>query len=199
MMKRYSSHLVFSILALAFGITAAMAQAGHLPERPTFGSALAPGDPAPSIVAYDLSGQNVYVNWGAKAFTLVSFWTPKCVPCRGVMETFQSLLDRRGKGGLAVYGLVIGNDVKPVEEARDGLGLRYPILISYRRLLLSWGAVGLVPTTFLVNREGKIVRRYVGATKNQLEGLAADVDAVFDGRPLGRLVEPDEAPAVETP
>jgi hypothetical protein len=52
----------------------------------------------------------------------------------------------------------------------------------------------MFPTSFLIDREGKIVRRYVGASPEQIEGLVQDVEAVLAGRPLGSMVMPGPAP-----
>ena len=52
----------------------------------------------------------------------------------------------------------------------------------------------MFPTTFLIDREGKVVRRYVGASPAQIDGLMEDVDAVLAGRPLGSMVLPEAAP-----
>jgi hypothetical protein len=103
------------------------------------------------------------------------------------MEAFQSLYAERGREGLAVYGLVIGRDWAPVEEARAELGLHYPILSVGRDTLVRWGAGTIVPLSFLVNREGRIVRRYPGADESLLAAVAADVNALLAGKPLGTL------------
>ena len=58
--------------------------------------------------------------------------------------------------------------------------------------------VGLLPTTFLVNGKGVVVRRYVGATPEQIEGLIADAEAFLDGRPLGTISGSDPS-GVTTP
>jgi hypothetical protein len=54
-----------------------------------------------------------------------------------------------------------------------------------------------LPTTFLIDRKGVILRRYVGATPEQIEGLVYDIKATLAGLPLGPFVMP-KVPAVAT-
>jgi hypothetical protein len=55
----------------------------------------------------------------------------------------------------------------------------------------------VLPTTFVIDSNGIIVRRYVGATAEQIKGLVADVEALLAGEPLGPMVIPDK-PSVAT-
>ena len=58
------------------------------------------------------------------------------------------------------------------------------------------GGLETLPTTFMVGPEGKILRRYVGATPEQIEGLIADVEAKLEGRQLPTMVIPEISNAV---
>jgi hypothetical protein len=54
----------------------------------------------------------------------------------------------------------------------------------------AWGGIAVKPTSFLVDRGGRILRRYVGASPEQTAGLIADVEAVLDGLPMPPQVMP---------
>ncbi len=195
-----SCALAGALLAQLAAMPPAAAQGRRtLGERSRSRPALAPGDPAPALLGADSSGVTVSLDWRTHSLTLISFWTPTCVPCRRVMAAFQSLYDERSAEGLAVYGLVAGRDLAPMDEAREQLGIRYPLLSVGRDVLVRWGAGTIVPVTYLVSREGRIVRRYPGVSDAQLEALAADVGAALAGRPLGPLLDSAEPPTVETP
>jgi hypothetical protein len=54
-----------------------------------------------------------------------------------------------------------------------------------------------MPLSFLIDGDGKVMRRYLGATEEQIQGLIADVDAALAGRELGDPIIP-EVPNVAT-
>ena len=161
-----------------------------------YGLALAPGDPAPRIDLPTLTGDLRSHVFAEHAFTLVNFWATWCKPCREEMPALQRLSDKHRDDGLAVLGLLFDpkSDDEGARRYLDEVGVRYPTMRVTLDTLRSWGGIGMFPTTFLIDREGKIVRRYVGASPAQVGGLVEDVDAVLAGRPLGSMVMPEAAP-----
>ncbi len=170
-----------------------------VPRRPAprLGPALAPGDPAPPLEGRTLSGDDLAVSWDAQKLALVSFWATWCVPCRDEMPVLQSLQARRAKDGLLVIGVEL--DRTSDEASRKflaDLGVTYPVLRGGAEISEQWGGIGILPTSFVVSAQGKLVRKYVGATPEQVRGLVADVEALLEGRPLGKIVEPARPAAV---
>ena len=161
-----------------------------------YGLALAPGDPAPKIELPSLTGETRPHVFGDHAFTLVNFWATWCKPCREEMPALQRLSDKHRDDGLAVLGLLFDpqSDNEGARRYLDEVGVRYPTMRASLDTLRGWGGIGMFPTTFLIDREGKVVRRYVGASPTQIDGLMEDVDAALAGRPLGSMVLPETAP-----
>ena len=161
-----------------------------------YGLALAPGDPAPKIEVLSFTGDMYTHVFEDHPFTLVNFWATWCKPCRDEMPALQRLSDKHRQDGLAVLGLLFDpkSDDEGARRYLDEVGVRYPTMRATVETLRGWGGIGMFPTTFLIDREGKIVRRYVGTSPAQIEGLMADVDAALSGRPLGSMVVPDAAP-----
>ncbi len=161
--------------------------------------ALAPGDPAPLLRGISVeSGEVVYVDWGATRLTLVNFWATWCVPCRDELPALQELFTRFKGEGLAIIG-VTDQTVPNIEilSFTSMLGVRYPIVRIRSSISAEWGGVSALPASFLIGQDGKVVRRYVGATAEQVAGLVADVEAQIAGRPLAPMVVPP-APRVST-
>ena len=158
-----------------------------------YGLALAPGDPAPSIELPSLTGEFHIHVYADHPLTVVNFWATWCKPCREEMPALQRLSERHRDRGLAVLGLLY--DTKSDDEGArrylDEVGVRYATMRTTLETLRGWGGIGMFPTTFLIDRQGKIVRRYVGASPAQIDGMMEDVEAVLSGRPLGSMVMPD--------
>jgi thiol-disulfide isomerase/thioredoxin len=121
----------------------------------------------------------------------VNFWGTWCVPCKVEIPEIQKLWRARRKDGLRVVGVVVRNSIQdPVAAFLKDLGADYPILSPAQTTQRGWKEVTLLPTTFLVSPEGKILRRYVGADPATIEGMKADVAALLDGKPMPPQVVP---------
>jgi thiol-disulfide isomerase/thioredoxin len=162
------------------------------------GLALAPGDPAPFLTGSDLAGEITTVRWKSSSATIVNFWATWCEPCREEMPALQELYGRRADDGLAIVGVhLLGSSKNEISTFVEQTGARYPILLGDVSIARQW-TVGLLPTSFLIDDKGVVVRRYVGATPEQIAGLVADAEAWLDKRPLGTISTPDES-AVTVP
>jgi thiol-disulfide isomerase/thioredoxin len=150
--------------------------------------ALAPGDRAPALMGWDLEGKLQKVEW--KGLTLLNFWATWCQPCRTEMPVLQELLARHREKGFRVIGMNKDSDasIEAMQEFLEEVPVDYPILKP--DLKTPWNDVLVVPTSFLIDGEGKILRKYVGATPEQIEGLERDVDNVLHGRPMGPMPMP---------
>ena len=177
------------------------------PDQPVYAEpiiALAPGDPAPALAGTTLDGVARAVKWSDHAVNVVSFWATWCVPCKSEMPILQKLYAERSKDGLVIWGVEV--DEGPVNLHPDAtkrfiedLKIRYPVIHENPGTSRLWGGIETVPTTFLVGANGRILRKYVGSTPSQTDGLVNDVNGLLDGRPLGtqELAPPPEAPSVK--
>jgi thiol-disulfide isomerase/thioredoxin len=176
------SKLVVTMAAVA--VATSVTLAGNL--------ALVRGDTAPGMRGYSPEGQRVVVQYKPGTVTLINFWATWCVPCRQEMPALQELYSKRAKDGLQIVGVHAGYvDHEDLEMFLDQVTVEYPIVKPDVRWLNDWGGISVMPLTFLVDGEGKIMRRYLGATEEQIKGLIYDVEAALDGRELGPIVVPD--------
>ena len=160
--------------------------------------ALVPGDEAPGMRGHAPDGARIVVQYKAATVTLLNFWATWCVPCRDEMPALQDLFERRSEDGMQIVGVHTGYVTDEDLEAFLGeIKTDYPIMRPDLRWLQAWGGVAVLPTTVLVDGEGKILRRYIGATEEQIEALIFDAESALEGRELGPIIIP-EVPAVAT-
>lgn len=94
---------------------------------------------------------------------LVNFWATWCVPCRVEMPLLQAMAERHAARGLVVLGL--SRDVGPAADVRRFLterGITYPVAIVGRDLERAFGGVRGYPTSFLVDRSGRVRHQAMG-------------------------------------
>ncbi|HUR88076.1 MAG TPA: TlpA disulfide reductase family protein [Ramlibacter sp.] len=96
--------------------------------------------------------------------TLVNFWATSCVTCVGEMPKMIATYDKYHGKGYDMLAVAMSYDPPsyvvnytqtrklPFEVAIDNTGA----------VAKAWGDVELTPTTFVVNKRGEIVKRYVG-------------------------------------
>jgi len=160
--------------------------------------ALVNGDPAPDMRGQTADGGYFVIQYKPGTTTLVNFWATWCAPCRDEMAKLDELFRRRAGDGLQVVGVHAGFVEKSdLGEYLKAVPVGYPIVVPESRYLDAWGGVALLPTSFLVDGQGKVLRRYIGAAPEQIAGLVTDAEAALEGRPLGPVIIPDE-PVVAT-
>lgn len=164
-----------------------------LPSLADAAGAQAPLGTAPDFTLATLAGDSLRRSELQGKATLVNFWATWCRPCAEEMPKLQRLHLEHGERGLVVIGVSKDDPhqgLGPVAAYVLHVGVTYPILTGGDRISRAWGGIGKLPTTFLIDGQGTVVRRYVGGAAPALEALIADVEAYLDGRPLGEPYYP---------
>lgn len=113
-------------------------------------------------------------------FVLLNFWATWCLPCRKEMPAMSNLYDQLADMGLEVVGIHVGPGLKNVKRFLEKVPVNFTILIDNDMNLANWGVRGL-PTTFLINSNGKLIYQAIGERQwdspemvKFLTGLIAD-------------------------
>jgi thiol-disulfide isomerase/thioredoxin len=158
--------LVFLLAAPALG--AADEGEADMPDRTKLGEFVPSSQPftAPAISLADTSGHSVELSELRGKLVLVNLWATWCEPCLREMPSLERLQSRLGEriAVLAVSEDRGGN--KTVEPFIAKLGLKsVKIYIDPKSEVgHAFGARGL-PTSFLIDREGKVLGRVEGAAE----------------------------------
>jgi thiol-disulfide isomerase/thioredoxin len=139
------------VLALATAVEADPLRL--IPWRDADTPALALKDPAgrPHALA-DYRGQVLLVN----------FWATWCEPCRDEMPSFQRLKERLAGHPLTVLAVNYGESSPKVGEFVRRLGLDLPVLLDPGQQAARAWRVRLLPTSYLVDADGRVRYSVVG-------------------------------------
>ncbi len=123
---------------------------------------------APDLEYQDLKGAKVRIDFKAKPLTLVNFWAVWCLPCHEEMPQISQLSEKYKDAGFQAIGIAVESggppDVEGFLKKTPQLKVSYPILVGGPEALEKFGDVVVVPTTYLLNSEGKVLETYMGVT-----------------------------------
>jgi len=109
----------------------------------------------------NVAGKEISLDDYKGKFVLLNFWATWCAPCRKEMPAMSNLHNEFGGEGLEVIGVHVGPSLAGIKKFLEAVPVSFTILIDKNMGLASWGVQGL-PTTFLINPEGKLVYKAVG-------------------------------------
>ena len=120
-------------------------------------------DTTPSFAYAALDGTQIASDALRGKVVLVNFWATWCPPCRVEMPVLEAMYQRHRERGFVIIGLAI--DQGPTAEIADFVRERqitYPIAQVGAQAERAFGGVRAYPTSFLVDRGGKIRHTVVG-------------------------------------
>ncbi len=148
----------------------------------------APESPLSGLMLKGLDGGKVKFDYGANRLTLVNFWATWCMPCREEMPQISKLVDTYGNKGFRAIGIAMesggAKDVKGFLEENPTLGANYPIFVGDQETADRFGDIEAVPTSILIDSEGKVVRMFVGVNPDFLGKVGAEIAKHLE-RPAG--------------
>ncbi len=161
-MKRNPLILFFiaaTVAAMLFaGVRMARNNRANVPARGQLMGNLAPDFELPA-----LDGKNLKLsNLRGKA-VLLNFWATYCGPCKIEMPWFVELQKEYGPQGFQIVGVAMDDaSTEDIAKFAQEMGVNYPILIGKESVGQSYGGVSVLPTTFFLDRDGKLIAREFG-------------------------------------
>jgi peroxiredoxin len=151
------------------------------------------GKTAPNFTLDDINGKKVSLSSYRGHALVVDFWATWCGPCKVEIPWFEKLHDQYASQGLQILG-VSADDLdkddpaKLFTEKRDiadfvqKMHMNYPVLIDADSIANSYGGLDALPTTFFIDKNGKIVASTIGLAPREL--IDADIQkAIHSGGP----------------
>ena len=169
---RYTSALVLALSLLLGGCTSTeRVRAAVKGEKDR--------KPAPAFTLKDANGQQVSLADYKGKVVLLNFWATWCGPCKIEIPWFVEFEQKFKDKGFAVLGVAMDEEgwevVKPYLAEKK---VNYRNLLGNDTVAQLYGGVDSLPTTFVIDRDGRIASAHVGLVsksdyQNEIQTLLA--------------------------
>ena len=144
---------------------------------------------APDFELTTLDGQRVSLTSLRGKVVLVNFWATWCPPCRIEMPGFQRVYEAKRDAGFTIVGVstdAVGS--RAVADFVRERGITYPIAMATGAVIQDFGGARALPTSFLIDREGRIRHEVKGiftsvALEQAVDRLLAERSSPPRGEP----------------
>lgn len=100
---------------------------------------------------------------------VLNFWATWCPPCVGEIPYLVALQKKYEKQGVQVVGISVDDDHSGVPAFVKKHRMGYPVLYSSPAVQKAFGGIQSIPTTFIMDRNFKVLETLVGY--HDLEGF----------------------------
>ena len=175
-------------MSIAVALTVASCRQQHAPPSEVQAATQAARDTAhaPDFSLPNLKGETVRLKDFRGKVVILDFWATWCGPCRMEIPHFQELVKRHKQRGLVVVGVAMDEPgaevVKPFVKKS---GIEYVVLLGDTYTANRYGGVNALPTTFVIDRQGRVIKKYVGyrSLESFEEDLAPLLEADAETKP----------------
>ena len=137
--------------------------------------------PAPQVRGTTLDGKPFALSELRGKTVVVNFWASWCAPCRGEAPALEQVYREQKAQGVEFVGVDIKDDPEPAKAFVRKFKVGYPSIVDPDgQVTLAFRDVppNAVPSTLVLDRQGRIAARVIGATTySKLSALLEQVTA----------------------
>jgi cytochrome c biogenesis protein CcmG, thiol:disulfide interchange protein DsbE len=134
------------------------------------------GKYAPALSGHELGGGAFSMKHERGSIVIVNFWASWCEPCIQEAPELSTYAWSVRKDGVVVVGVVFNDAVSSATTFAAHYGSLYPSIVDPGGTIANRYGVTSPPTTFVIDRRGRVVATLLGATTaKQLAAVVAKV------------------------
>jgi thiol-disulfide isomerase/thioredoxin len=129
-----------------------------------------------------LNGRTAKLSAYKGKVVLLNFWATWCPPCRAEMPSMETFYQRFKDQGLEILAVNGGEDTATVQDFLQNNRYSFPVLMDTRNEVNGIYEIKAIPTTFILDREGKIIVMIVGSLRWDDPKIIAAMETLLKSR-----------------
>jgi len=135
---------------------------------------------APNFSLQDPNGRSVQLADYRGKVVLLNFWATWCGPCKIEVPWFVEFERQHKDQGFAVVGVSMDEDGwQAIKPFMADMGINYRVLLGNDTIAQIYGGVDSLPTTFIIDRDGRIAAVHLGLVSKSV--YENDLKQLFEG------------------
>ena len=126
------------------------------------------GDNAPDFALVDMNGEKHQLSDYKGQGVFLNFWGTWCKPCEREFPLMDKQYQEYKGKGLEILAVNVGESNFSVQKFIDRKSLSFPVLIDDNKSVMETYKINPLPTTLLINPEGKIEKVITGEMSEEM-------------------------------
>ena len=136
----------------------------------------------PALTLRDFNGKRVSPDAYNGNILVIDFWATWCGPCISEVPDLNRLQEKYSAKGVRVIGVTMASgEAKEVKPFIERFKIKYTVLMGDDNQAYDFNIVGF-PTTYLVTRDRKVFRKFIGSSPVKSEQLEADIQKLLGNK-----------------
>jgi len=142
--------------------------------------------PEPEVTFKDMQGKDVALSSYKGKVVMLNFWGTWCEPCQHEIPMLIGLQNKYSSKGFTLLGAATNDEEDSVDKfihtsqfkvGGQEMPMNYPIVMNSDDIVSKFGGILGMPTTYLISRDGKIYKRYIGGLDQNEAQVEKDIES----------------------
>jgi thiol-disulfide isomerase/thioredoxin len=112
--------------------------------------------------------------------TVVDFWATWCEPCISEIPNYNAIRQSYVDKGVEILGVTVeSGPLKDIKPKVAELQMKYPVVVGTDKVIDGFGGLIGFPTTFIVDKDWRVYKKYLGMTRNKKEMIEKDLQKLI--------------------
>lgn len=110
---------------------------------------------------------------------VVDFWASWCGPCKLSFPFYNTLYKKYHSKGLEIVGVNVDDELKAAQDFQKSTPVDFPLVYDDGKKLVTQVGVATMPTSFFMDRKGKVTLVHRGFVRSDTDKLEKQVQRLL--------------------